>query len=81
MTDLPPRSVVRGAARVRPVRPPVDPPRAEGSHGSVRVVRPGTVVVEHLSTTGRDDRVERPVSDAVPLFWRFVTEKFGIAGR
>jgi hypothetical protein len=24
------------------------------------------------------DRIVRPVSDAVPLFWRFVLEKYGV---
>jgi hypothetical protein len=28
--------------------------------------------------TGYDDRIERPASDAVPLFWRFMIEKFGV---
>jgi hypothetical protein len=41
----------------------------------------GKVVIEHLSTTGRDDKSERSVEDAVPLFWRFILEKFGVSGR
>jgi hypothetical protein len=36
------------------------------------------VLIEHLSCTGHNDRIERPVSGAVPLFWRFVTVKYGI---
>jgi hypothetical protein len=32
----------------------------------------------HLSLTGRNDRIERPIAEAIPLFWRFVIEKFGI---
>lgn len=39
---------------------------------------PGLVLVEHLSVTGRHEHIERPVSEAVPLFWRFVAEKFGV---
>ena len=38
----------------------------------------GSVLIEHLSVTGRNDRVERPVSESVPLFWRFMIEKFGV---
>jgi hypothetical protein len=30
------------------------------------------------AVTGRNDRIERQVDEAVPLFWRFVTEKFGV---
>ena len=37
------------------------------------------VVIEHESATGHLDRIERPSGEAVPLFWRFVIEKFGIA--
>ena len=37
-----------------------------------------SVRIEHRSVSGRDDSVERHASDAVPLFWRFVWEKFGI---
>lgn len=41
---------------------------------------PGVVRIEHHSLTGHDDVIERPVADLVPLFWRFVTYKFGIEG-
>jgi hypothetical protein len=48
--------------------------------GSIRSASgPGLVRVEHLSHTGRNDVIERPTSEAVPLFWRFVSEKFGIS--
>jgi hypothetical protein len=46
---------------------------------SMRPPAPGMVVVEHTSLTGRTDRIERPVAEAVPLFWRFVFEKFGVS--
>jgi hypothetical protein len=39
---------------------------------------PGHVVIEHLSCTGRNDRIERPAADAMPLFWRFMITKYGI---
>jgi hypothetical protein len=39
----------------------------------------GMVKIEHVSVTGRNDVIERAVADAIPLFWRFVWEKFGIA--
>jgi hypothetical protein len=38
----------------------------------------GLVRIEHLSSTGHNECVDRPVSLAVPLFWRFIIEKFGI---
>lgn len=38
-----------------------------------------TVVIRHASDlTGPGDEIERPTSEALPLFWRFVIEKFGI---
>lgn len=40
--------------------------------------RDGLVLIEHLTVSGNNDRIERPVAEAVPLFWRFVIEKFGI---
>ncbi|MEH0841447.1 hypothetical protein V6U81_03505 [Micromonospora sp. CPCC 205711] len=48
------------------------------SPSSIRVVGAGWVLIEHVTVTGRDDRIYRPVTDAVPLFWRFIREKFGI---
>ncbi|SDS81377.1 hypothetical protein SAMN04515669_1995 [Jiangella sp. DSM 45060] len=37
------------------------------------------MVIEEQSVTGHDDIIERPAAEAVPLFWRFMIEKFGIA--
>ncbi|MFC8047837.1 hypothetical protein [Nocardia sp. NPDC057353] len=60
-------------------RPLPEPPVAEiVVLTSGRDVRSGTVVIEHRSISGHDDRIARPVAEAVPLFWRFVIEKFGI---
>ena len=36
------------------------------------------ITVETLTHSGRNDRIRRPAEDAVPLFWRFMIEKFGI---
>jgi hypothetical protein len=36
------------------------------------------VLIEHCSATGWDDRIVRPASQAIPLFWRFAYEKWGI---
>lgn len=61
-----------------------DPPCdlvAVRSPSSMANVRTGFVVIEHLSVTGRNDRIERPVKDSVPLFWRFMIEKFGVGPR
>jgi hypothetical protein len=38
----------------------------------------GTVRIEHQSLTGRNDCIERPATEAVRLFWRFIQEKYGI---
>lgn len=46
--------------------------------GSLHEPASGFVRIEHLSVTGRDDAIDRPVADAVPLFWRFMIEKFGV---
>ena len=45
---------------------------------SLRPPRAGCVLIEHLTGTGRNDKIERPTADAVPLFWRFMIEKFGV---
>lgn len=45
---------------------------------SYRPVPPGTILIEHLATTGRNDRIQRPADEAVALFWRFMIEKFGV---
>jgi hypothetical protein len=37
------------------------------------------VVIEHRAISGHDDRIVRSSTEAVPLFWRFMIEKFGIA--
>jgi len=65
---------------VRP-RPLPDPPFnviAVRAPTSMIKVAPGTVLIEHLSLTVRNDRIDRHAADAVPLFWRFAFDKFGI---
>jgi hypothetical protein len=49
--------------------------------GSVANVSDECVLIEHLSVTGRNDQIERPVAEAVSLFWRFMIEKFGVDPR
>lgn len=64
----------------------VPTPIAEPPYGVVAVRAPGSlyepgrgmVRIEHLSPTGHNDVIDRPVAAAVPLFWRFMIEKFGI---
>lgn len=46
--------------------------------GSMRPGPAGQVRIEHLSSTGLNDCIDRPASEAVPLYWRFVIEKYGI---
>jgi hypothetical protein len=38
----------------------------------------GRVRIWHASFTGLVDDIERPIAEAVPLFWQFIAEKFGI---
>ena len=40
----------------------------------------GMVRIEHLTVSGHNDVIDRPYADAVPLFWRFAKEKFGVVG-
>lgn len=62
--------------------PLIDPPYgvvAVRAPGSLDPPSDGAVRIEHLSVTGHNDRIERPIPDAVPLFWRFMIEKFGVS--
>ena len=47
--------------------------------GSLHRPPAGYVRIEHLAVSGRNDSIDRPVAEAVPLFWRFVWEKFGVS--
>jgi hypothetical protein len=63
----------------RPVSPHVRDLIAVRAPGSLRPASTaGHVRIEHLSSTGHNDSIERPPSEAVPLFWRFLIEKYGI---
>lgn len=65
------------AAAPVPERPPIEVVVVRApSSGEVGV---GGVLIEHRSVTGRDDRIHRPAGEAVALFWRFMTEKFGLS--
>jgi hypothetical protein len=46
--------------------------------GSLRNPKTGEVIIEHEAASGYNDKIARPVSEAVSLFWRFVIEKYGI---
>jgi hypothetical protein len=59
--------------------PPMDVIIVRAPTGTLRAASPGMVLIEHNAVSGRNDRIERPASDAVALFWRFVLEKFGIS--
>lgn len=61
-----------------PVQAEPHDPIVVRSPGSLRRPATGTVVIEHHASTGRVDCIERPAGEAVPLFWRFVVEKFGV---
>ena len=58
---------------------------APGSPAPVDAVTVSTpnypdVLVAHLPLVGTADRIERPADQAVPLFWRFMKEKYAIEG-
>lgn len=62
-------------------RPVPDPPMDVlfvRAPGSLHRPKKGYVLIEYEAVSGRDTRIERPVADAVKLFWRLVAEKFGI---
>lgn len=62
-------------------RPVPEPPYdviAVRSPSSLRRPGGGMVRIEHLSLSGRNDVIDRPVADTVRLFWRFVLEKYGV---
>lgn len=58
--------------------PPVDVVAVRGAMGLAHV-REDRIVVEHIPLVGGADRIERPADEAVPLFWRFMIEKYGMA--
>lgn len=64
-----------------PIPEPPNDVIAVRAPGSLANPPAGQVIVEHLSCTGENDRVARPASEAVPLFWRFVAEKYGVHPR
>ena len=45
---------------------------------SLYPARPGNVRVETQTVMGRNDQIDRPTEEAVPLFWRFMGEIFGV---
>lgn len=51
---------------------PVDQVRVALLHST------GIVRISHYSGVGQDDEVERPASEVLPLFWRFMIEKYGV---
>lgn len=66
-----------GAFAVTPVSGP-DPPDEVLRVQLESDGEPGWVLVWHQTVTGRDDMIRRPAAEAVPLFWRFAIEKFGV---
>jgi hypothetical protein len=63
-------------ARPVPERPPIGVVIVRSP--SSGYVGAGGVFIEHRSVTGHDDRIFRTSDEAVPLFWRFMIEKFGV---
>jgi hypothetical protein len=63
----------------RPVpEPPLDVVIVRAPNSLRNGPRPGHVVIEEMSLTGHRDLIERPAAEAVPLFWRFMIEKYGV---
>ncbi len=58
--------------------PPVDVVAVRGAMGMANVPAE-RIVIEHMPLVGMADKIERPAVEAVPLFWRFMIEKYGIA--
>ena len=46
--------------------------------GSLRAPRQGNVRIEFVTASGHAKAIERPSSDGVALFWRFMHEEFGV---
>jgi hypothetical protein len=62
-------------------RPIPDPPMdvlIVRAPGSLHPPSSGCVLIEYQAVSGRNTRIERPSADALPLFWRFVSEKYGV---
>lgn len=62
-------------------RPVADPPLDVviiAAPGSVRTHPRGTVRIDHVAVNGSNTEIERPVEEAVALFWRFMRVEFGI---
>lgn len=62
-------------------RPPGEPPLdvvIVRAPGSLNEPPAGMVRIEHLAVSGHNTSVDRPMAEAVPLFWRFVETEFGI---
>lgn len=61
--------------------PPTPPPidvifvRSVGSRKS----QDGQVTIEHTASSGLRERITRPEGEVLPLFWRFVLEKYGLS--
>lgn len=66
------------AKKPLPAESPIDVVIVKSPSSHRGYVAPGWVVIEHLSTTGHDDQIGRPSDQAVPLFWRFMAEKFAL---
>lgn len=63
----------------RPVpEPPLDVVIVRAPNSLRNGPRPGHVVIEEMPLTGHGDLIERPAAEAVPLFWRFMIEKYGV---
>lgn len=58
--------------------PPFEIVRVRAPNSAGHAPKPGNVRIEHHSLSGNDDALERPATEAVSLFWRFMIEKFGV---
>jgi hypothetical protein len=65
-------------------KPTADPPLdvlKVCAPSSIHKVPDGTVRIMFLAVNGANTEIDRPVSEAVPLFWRFLDIEFGISRR
>lgn len=62
--------------------PPSDPPIDVIIVRSVMSMKPsreGEVTIEHVASSGLTESITRPDTNVLPLFWRFVAEKYGLS--
>jgi glycerol-3-phosphate O-acyltransferase len=63
----------------KPVSQPPNDVVIVRSAGSLHPASNGNVLIETISHLNKTTAIERPVGEAVPLFWRFMREVYGLS--